>query len=591
MTINERINALRKLMKENGIDAYLIDNADHHSSEYVSNYFKERTFMSSFDGSNGKMLVTLDKSYLWTDGRYFLQAELDLKNTEIKLMKMDTDNTPSLLDFIKTELNGKVLGFDGTLVSSSFGKALDGCCTIKANKNLVSSIYTTRGELEFSHIWPLDKKLSGEARSERLSRVREEMKKRGATSHILTSLDDIAWLLNLRGNDIPITPVFLSFLYINLNEAVLFCMSASVDEDVKKALKRDKVKIQEYSTFLMFINDLKDEKILLSPSTMNYSYLKILSEKNEIIEGDNPTLLMKAIKNKVEIKNNRLIHEYDGLAVFRFMKYIKERYAKGLPISEYPMAEKVLEFRQRCDKFYEVSFDSIASWNSNGAIIHYEPTKESSMDVSGTGFFLLDSGGQYMGGTTDITRTIELGEISKEMKHHYTMVLKGLINVSRAKFISGSSGQNIDMLAREPFWAEGLDYRHGTGHGVGYMLNVHEGPQGIRYKKVVERNDSSLFRPGMVTSIEPGIYLAGKYGIRLENEILCQEDSKTEWGDFYSFETLTICPFDLDPVLKEELTKDEKKWLNDYHKMVYRKLSKLCDESELETLKQMTRRI
>ena len=300
---------------------------------------------------------------------------------------------------------------------------------------------------------------------------------------------------------------------------------------------------------------------------------------------------MKAIKNDVQTKNNKDVHIRDGLAVFRFMKTLKDMYSKGEHIDEFQMAEKVLEFRKRDSKFFDVSFDTIASWNENGAIIHYEPTKESSKTVKGTGFFLLDSGGQYMGGTTDITRTFQLGEVPEEWKHHYTMVLRGFIAVSKAKFIKGTTGQSIDMLARAPFWDEGLDYKHGTGHGVGYMLNVHEGPQGIRYKRVAERDDSEVFVPGMVTSIEPGLYLAGKYGIRIENEIECAKDTINEFGEFYKFDTLTCAPIDLDPVLVKELTKEERKWLNNYHKWVFKKLSRICDESELEYLKYVTRKI
>ena len=591
MKVNDKLNELRKLMNERGIDAYLVDNADHHSSEYVNPYFKERTYMSSFDGSNGTLLVTKDEAFLWTDGRYFLQAEIDLKETEIKLMKMGVEGYPSLDEYIKTNLEGKTLGFDGECFSSSFGELSSHSCVIKSDEDLVGKIFQNRGEITFSKIWPLALKYSGETHKSKLERLRKEMKDAGASSHIITSLDDIAWLYNLRGGDVPITPVFLSFAYISLDKEILFVNKKSLLPEAQKVLEEDDVLVKEYTEFSKFLKELKNERILVSPSKLTYSYLKVIKENNKVIEKDNPTVLMKAIKNSVETNNNRLIHEYDGLAVFRFMKYLKEAYKNKERIDEYEMTLKVLEYRKMCDKFYEVSFESIASWNANGAIIHYEPTKDTSSQVSGSGFFLLDSGGQYMGGTTDITRTMMLGEISEEMKHHYTMVLKGLIQVSSAKFIKGSTGRNIDMLARTAFWKEGLDYRHGTGHGVGYMLNVHEGPQAIRYQNIKGKADMTEFVPGMVTSIEPGIYLSGKYGIRLENEILCQEDIKTEWGEFYSFETLTICPFDLSPVLIDELTIDEKKWLNDYHKMVYDKLSKLCDKEELETLKEFTRPI
>ena len=591
MNIIERLNALRKLMKANGIDAYLVDNADHHSSEYVNNYYKERTFMTSFDGSNGKALVTLDNAYLWTDGRYFLQAERDFENLPIKLMKMGVEGYPTLFEFISNELTGKTIGLDGECFSYEFVERIKKTSTVIANKDLVGEIWNDRGEVSFSDITFLPLNLSGESTKSKLARLREKMTEYNATSHILTNIDDIAYLFNLRGSDVDITPVFLSFAYVSLKDAVLFVNTKSLTSSALDELKKNKVKVKEYNEFLSFINSIKGEKVLLDSSKMNYSYVSGVSANNELVINDNPTVLMKAIKNKVQTKNNRDVHIADGLAVFRFMKNLKEMYKKGEHIDEYQQAEFALKYRKMDKRFYEVSFDSIASWNENGAVIHYEPTKESSKTVEGTGFFLLDSGGQYMGGTTDITRTYQLGEITDEMKHHYTMVLRGFIDVSMCSFKKGCNGQNIDMLAREPFWKEGLDYRHGTGHGVGYMLNVHEGPQGIRYQKVIERSDSGVFMPGMVTSIEPGIYLSGKYGIRIEDEILCVDDKTTEWGEFYKFETLTCAPIDLDPVLVKELTKDERKWLNDYHKWVYKKLSKICDESELDYLKYVTRKI
>lgn len=591
MTIIERLNALRELMKKNKIDAYLVDNADHHSSEYVNNYYKERTFMTSFDGSNGKALITLDKAYLWTDGRYFLQAEKDFTNLPIELMKMGVEGYPTLTEFIRNELNGKTLGLDGECFSYEFVESIKNYVNVEASKDLVGEIWADRGCVSFDKITFLPLTLSGESTKSKLERVREKMIELGATSHILTNIDDIAYLFNLRGNDVNITPVFLSFAYVSLKDAVLFCNTKSLTDEALNELKKNKIKAKEYNEFLIFIKAINNEKVLLDSSKMNYSYIDAVKDNNELVLSENPTVLIKAIKNKVQNKNNRDVHIADGLAVFRFMKNLKEMYERGEHIDEYQMAEYALKYRKMDKRFYEVSFDSIASWNENGAIIHYEPTKESSKTVEGTGFFLLDSGGQYMGGTTDITRTYQLGEISDEMKHHYTMVLKGFIDVSMCSFKKGCNGQNIDMLAREPFWKEGLDYRHGTGHGVGYMLNVHEGPQGIRYQRVIERSDSGVFMPGMVTSIEPGLYLSGKYGIRIEDEILCVEDKSTEWGDFYKFETLTCAPIDLEPVLVKELTKDERKWLNDYHKWVYKKLSKVCDESELDYLKFVTRKI
>ncbi len=589
MKVVDKLNKLRELMKKNKLDAYIILNADMHSSEYVNKYYKERSFMSSFDGSNGTMIVTKDSAYLWTDGRYFLQAEIDLKDTTISLMKMGTEGYPSIEEFIENNLKNKTIGLNGSYVSYDFVEGIKKTSKVVSNIDLIDEIWTDKGELETSRIWMMPISLSGESTSSKLSRVREELKKDNA-SLLLTNIDDIAWLYNLRGNDLPITPVFLSFAYITSEDSYIFLNSNKLNEDSRINLVESNTIIYEYDEILPFLNKLKNETILVSFKNTNYSFIDAIKDNNKLINKVSPTVLMKAIKNETEIENNIDVHISDGLAVFRYMKYVKENYPK-VEMDEYSLALKVLEYRKMDPRFYEVSFDSISSWNENGAIVHYEPTKESSKKFSGSGFALLDSGGQYMGGTTDITRTIALGDITQEMKHHYTLVLKSHIDVSMCKFKKGTSGMNIDMLARAPFWKEGLDYNHGTGHGVGYMLNVHEAPNGLRYKMVPERSDSALTVPGMICSIEPGIYLSGKYGIRIENEILCVPYLKNEYGEFYQFKTITYCPYDLDAVLVDELTIDEKNWLNDYHKMVYDALSKICEKDELDYLKHVTRRI
>ncbi len=523
-------------------------------------------------------------------GRYFIQSESDLRTLPIKLMKMDTEGYPSLMEYIEKNLAGKTVGFDGRFFSYKFAEQVKKYANIVTDKNLVDEFYEGRGTLPNKEIWALSQNLTGETTKAKLRELRIKIDEAGASSHVIATLDDIAFLLNLRGSDIPANPVFYSFLYVGQKETVLFTDS-KFNEEAQSIIRINKIKVLPYNKFIEFLSELNGEKVLVDTSKLNYSFVEVLKEHNEIIDKANPSILMKAVKNDVQTKNNKDVHVRDGLAVFRFMKTLKEMYAKGEHIDEYQMALKVLEYRKMDPKFFDVSFDTIASWNENGAVIHYEPTKESSKTVKGTGFFLLDSGGQYMGGTTDITRTFQLGEVPEEWKHHYTMVLRGFIAVSKARFIKGTTGQSIDMLARAPFWDEGLDYKHGTGHGVGYMLNVHEGPQGIRYKRVVERDDSEVFQPGMVTSIEPGLYLSGRYGIRIEDEIECVKDTINEFGEFYKFDTLTCAPIDLEPVLVKELTKDERKWLNNYHKWVFKKLSKICDESEVEYLKYVTRKI
>ena len=585
----EKIEKLKKLMKDKGLDAYFISDDDKHSSEYVNDYFKERSYMTSFEGSNGDALIMMDKAYLWTDGRYFLQAEKDLKNTGISLMKMGTPGYPTITEYIEENLKGKRIGLNGEYLPYSFVSKLSEHVEVVSNIDLIDEIWTDKAPLKTEKIWALPLSLSGESTSSKLERVREKIKEDGA-SLFLSNIDDIAWLYNLRGGDVPITPVFLSFTYIDDKNAYVFLNKDALLKDAKEALKDANVTICDYNDVTKFLKNLNGRKILLSKRGTNYSFVKQIEENNEVIDKVSPTVLMKAIKNDVEIKNLIDIHKADGLAVFRYMKYVKENYGK-IDMDEYSLAEKVLEFRKRDKRFYEVSFESISSWNENGAIIHYEPTKESSKKVEGSGFLLLDSGGQYMGGTTDITRTYSLGNVTDEMKHHYTMVLRSHIDVSMCKFIKGANGVNIDMLAREPFWAEGLDYKHGTGHGVGYMLNVHESPNGFRWQKVPERSDSATIIPGMVTTIEPGIYLEGKYGIRTENELLCVEGAKVDLDEFYEFKTVTFAPYDLDPLNVDELTQHERQWLNDYHKMVFEELSKICDESEIEYLRYVTREV
>lgn len=587
---NEILTKIREKMVLNQVDAYLIDNADYHASEYVNPFFEERSYASGFKGSNGKMLVTKDEAFLWTDGRYFLQAEKDLCNSGIKLMKMSTEGYPSLKEYIEQNLIDKTLGFNGKCISSMFVEALNKKISINDDFDAVSEIWTNRPYLNFDKIWPLSIELSGESTSSKIKRLRKSMAEYSANCHILSSLTDIAWLFNLRGNDIDITPVFFGFVIILEKENILFVNRSSLSEEAKEMLEASNVLVRDYGEFFNAIDVIRDRKVLIDKSNLNYSFYKKIEKYNTIVEKTNPTVLFKAIKNSKEIKNNKDVHISDGLAVFRMMNYVKNNVNK-IAMDELSVSDKVLEYRKMDPRFFEVSFETISGFNENGAIIHYEPTTETNKKMDKNGLLLVDSGGQYMGGTTDITRTISIGNISEEMKHHYTMVLKAVIGVSSAKFMAGASGQNLDMLARKPFWDEGLDYKHGTGHGVGYMNNVHEGPNGLRWQRVIERSDSASLLPGMVTTIEPGIYLEDKYGIRIENEMLTIKDTSNEFGTFYKFDTITCCPIDLDPVNSKELSRAEKKWLNSYHKNVFKKLSKLVSDEELSSLEYMTRRI
>lgn len=590
MNQNSKLVKLRELMVKNNIDLYLITDSDKHSSEYVNEYYKERSYMSNFKGSNGLLMVSLTSAYLWTDGRYFLEAQEALKNTTIELMKMGEKDVPTPTEFINKNFSNKNVGLNGDLFSYGFISSFDKTSNVIYNLDLVSEVWDDKDSLKVNRIYSLDYSLVGENVSSKLKRIREFLKEKNVDSNILGDLCDIAWTFNLRGSDIDITPVFLSFAYISLKKAIIFLNTELLDEEARLSLNKNKVEIRSYHEYNDFLLSLKNEKISVSYGSMNYSSIKTLSKNNTLVIEDNPSYLFKAVKNKVEIKNNNEIHISDGLSIFRLQKYVKENFMK-VKMDELSISDKVLEYRKMSDKFNGVSFDTISAFNENGAIVHYEPTKETNKPIDKEGFLLVDSGGQYKGGTTDITRTYSLGEISDKMKHHYTMVLKANINVSMCKFRSDISGRNIDMLAKNVMHKEGLDYNHGTGHGIGYMLNVHEGPNGIRYKSVIERKDGSIFKPGMIQSIEPGLYFENEYGIRIENEILVQEDESNSYGDFYRFKTITCAPIDLDPVVKKDLTKEELKWLNDYHKWVYKKLSKLVREDELDYLKYACRKI
>jgi len=587
MEVKTKLELLRKLMKENNIDAYYIDDSDKHGSEYVNEYYKERSYISSFCGSNGILLVLENKAYLWTDGRYFLQAEKDLKNTSIELMKMATPGYPSFLEFIKDNLNGKTIGLNGETVSYSLVEEIKKTTNVVSNLDLVDKIWEDRGNLITKEIWSLEIDLVGEYSKDKIDRVRKEIKKNNATSLVVSSIDDNAWLFNLRGNDIAITPAFLSFSYVTLNEVYLFVNDGVLKEDSKKALDEANVKVLSYNSFLNFLNNIKNEIIMVNDKNTNYAFINAIKNNNKLIYKDSPIQLFKAIKNSTEIKNNIDVHKVDGLAVFRFMKYVKEHYQKET-LNEYELTVVLENYRKMDKRFYEVSFESIIGSGANGAIVHYEPTKEINSDVVNNTFLLVDSGGQYMGGTTDITRTYLLGNATKEMKDCYTLVLKSHIDVAMTKFLKGTTGVNIDMIARRPFWQNHLDYKHGTGHGIGYMLNVHEGPNSIRYQN---KANAQEFLPGMITSNEPGIYLENKFGVRIESEILVVEDYKDDLNEFFKFDTITYAPIDVEPINKDLLSAEEINWLNEYHKNVYETLSKICDKSELEYLKEVTKEI
>lgn len=595
--INNNIKKFRELMKKENISAYIIPSSDYHQSEYVGKYFECRKFMSGFTGSAGTLLITLDEAILWTDGRYFLQAENELKNTEIKLYKMGEENVLTLEEYLIENIKKDTfLGFDGKVVNASEGlnlaKKLEfKNVSIKYSDDLVDKIWDERPSLPKEKVFLLETKYSGESFSSKLERLRNSIKKHNATTHIISTLDDIAWLFNIRGKDVLYNPVVLSYAVVTLDEVYLFVDSDKLTDDIKEEFSKENVKIMDYDYIYEFVKNIDEkEAVLLDINKVNYSIYNNIPKNVRKIEKENPTMLFKAIKNEVEINNIRNCHIKDGVAVTKFIYWLKNNVGK-IDITEISASKKLEEFRKEQQDFIEPSFSSISAYKDHGAIVHYNADENSNYKLEKEGLYLIDSGGQYFDGTTDITRTISLGEISDEMKNNFTNVLRGMIRLSMAKFMYGCRGMNLDILSRGPLWNEGIDYKHGTGHGIGFVLNVHEPPNGFRWNVVPERNDSVVLEEGMLTSNEPGFYKNGEYGIRIENSIITKKSDKNEYGQFMEFETVTLVPIDLDCINKDLMLKDEIEFLNNYHKEVYDKISPFLDEDEKNWLKQYTKSI
>ena len=591
----DNLKLLQDLLKENNYDAYIIPSSDFHGSEYLPEHFKARAYFSGFTGSAGTLLVMQNEAYLWTDGRYFIQAAIELEGSRINLMKMGEQNVPTLEKFLASKLKEKqTLAFDGRLMNTSYIKKLKQKlpnANFVSEDKIINEAWPNRPALPFSTIYLLSKFFSGNTFSKKLQAIRNIMKDNNANAHILTSLEDQAWLYNLRGNDITHTPVFLSYTYITQNNVMLFVDQNKIDLEIDKYLNENEIIVKPYNEIYEFIKGLKGLNILIDENKLNYQIYQSIENQNTIINAQNPTLLLKAIKNDTEIKNLKLAHIKDGVAVFRFMKHLKESYNEGKELDEISLSNYMDGLRAKTKGYVDLSFNTICAFGPHGAMMHYSATPNSNAVIKNSGFLLIDSGGHYLEGTTDITRTYVVGDVSKEMKMHYTLVLKAVINLASAIFLEGCNGQNLDILARGPIWRELLDYKCGTGHGVGYLLSVHEAPNGFRWKIVPERNDSAPFVPGMITTDEPGIYLENKYGIRIENELLCVDVATNENGHFLGFETVTYAPIDMDAVDTKMLNPQEKKWINDYHKMVYEKLAPKVNKDELEALANFTKEI
>ena len=597
MNIKDRLSGLRKFMEEKNIDAYMIPSSDNHQSEYVGDYFKSREFISGFNGSAGTVIVTKDEAGLWTDGRYFIQAESQLEGSTIKLFKMGQEGCPTTDEYLYKNIpEGGTLGFDGRVISAREGATLAEKLSKKGIKieyqyDLIDSIWPDRPALSDSKAFLLDVKYCGESFSSKLARLREKMSEKGTSTHVITTLDDIAWLFNIRGGDVKYNPVVLSYAVITLKEVYLFVDESKLNEEILNELAKENVQIKPYNDVYEFVKNIdKTEKVLLDGTKLSYTIYNNIPCEVEKVDEFNPVMFFKAQKNEVELENIRNSHVKDGVAFTKFMYWLKKNVGK-MEITEISATQKLEDLRREQECFFEPSFNTIAAYKEHAAMMHYSATPESNYKLEAEGLFLVDSGGQYYDGTTDITRTTVLGPISDELKLHFTSVARGMINLSKAKFLHGCRGYNLDILSRSCMLNMGIDYQCGTGHGIGFVLNVHEAPNGFRWRVVPERFDSAVLEEGMVTTNEPGIYIEGSHGIRTENEIVVRKAEKNFYGQFMEFEVVTLAPIDLDGIVPELMNKDEKDYLNWYHKLVYDKISPFLTDEEREWLKVYTRAI
>ena len=584
MEINKRIEEARKVMKKYKVDAYIVTSSDYHQSEYIDDYFKGREYLSGFTGSAGVLVIFKDEACLWTDGRYHIQAEKQLKGSEVKLFKQGNLGVPTYKEYIISKLaeNSKI-GIDAKiLLSSDVNEILSKKKYKIVDFDLLAEIWDKRKKLPDGKIFILEDKYTGKTYKEKVKEIRVALKEKGADYNIISSLDDIAWIYNFRGDDVQHNPVALSFTVISEKKASLYIDKNKLNEEAKKYFKDNKVEVKGYFEFFEDIKKLKGN-ILVDFNKISYAIYEAIT-KNKLINSMNPSTYLKAHKNEIEIANTKDIHIQDGVAIVKFMYWLKNNYKKE-NITEFSAEEKINSLREKIEGYIDLSFSTISAFGKNAAMMHYSAPEKNSTKIE-DGVYLLDSGGTYLKGTTDITRTFFLGKVGKQEKTNNTLVLKGMLALSRAKFLFGATGTNLDVLARQFLWNVGIDYKCGTGHGVGHILNVHEGPHGIRFQYNPQRLEI-----GMIVTNEPGAYIEGSHGIRIENELLVKEACETEHGKFLEFETITYAPIDLDGIVKTLLTKEEKQQLNEYHSEVYKKLSPYLNKKEKEFLKEYTKSI
>lgn len=589
MTVQERLSALRRRMEENNLDAYVVFSSDPHGSEYVSDHWRCRSWITGFTGSAGIAVITRDEAGLWTDFRYFIQASEELSGSGVKLFKMAEPNVPSYLEWISSSLKeNAVIGMDGRTLTLKEWEAMaqafgDKKILIDGSEDLVGSIWIDRPDDSQAKVWSLSEEESGESTLSRIERIRAELKSRKMDATLIASLDDVAWTLNVRGGDVPYNPVVQSFLYISQDSIIWFVDDSKIADDLRKEMNSRNVEIRSYDSVKEHLSSLRDLSLYLSPDRINSSLMSVLSDSVLPLKGVDISTRMKAEKNPVEQERLRHCMEKDGTALVRFIRWIRDAVDEsGSSVTELNAASALRGFRAEQDGFLSESFSPIPAYKAHGAICHYEAEESSQFTIGKESLFLIDSGGQYKDGTTDITRTLSMGTPSAREKHDYTLVLKGHIALSRALYPEGTRGYQLDILARQPLWNAGLNYGHGTGHGVGYILNVHEGPQRISSHPVDE-----VLKPGMITSNEPGIYREGEHGIRIENLIMTVpwKDSP-EVESFYAFETMTLCPYEQKLIDLSLLDDGEKSWINTYHNEVLKRLSPYLNEEEVKWLRE-----
>ncbi len=593
-TILNRLAALRSRMREAGVDLYMMPTADYHHSEYVNDFFKVREYFSGFTGSNGTLLVWQEGAGLWTDGRYFIQAARELEGTGIELFRMQEEGVPTIEEFLAGKLEeGQTLGFDGRVISAAEGKRYEKALDSKRiqfsyKHDLGGDVWEGRPDFPQGPVKALPAEIAGRSVQEKLELVRQSLQKEGAGALFLNKLDDIMWLFNIRGCDVECNPVAMSYAYVTLTEAVVFLQKQALSIETETYLATKGILLKEYGAVEEFVAG-QSASVWVDVRYCGYGQYKLLKEKCRIVEKNNPTELLKAVKDETELANMEKVYLADSVALTRFIYWVKHTVGKE-ELTEVTASEHLERLRRQIPEFLDLSFPTIAGYKANAAMMHYEATPESCSRLEAEGLFLVDSGGQYLGGTTDVTRTIVLGPVSDEIKRDYTLVAAGMLQLTNVKWLYGCTGRNLDIMARAPLWDMGIDYKCGTGHGVGYILNVHEGPQNIRWRYTQDMTEA-VIEAGMDVSNEPGVYVDGSYGIRIENIMVAKNGLKNEYGQFMHFDTLTWVPVDLEAIDAAYLNSQQKEYLNAYHRQVWDKVSPYLEGDEREWLREATREI